>query len=347
MVGKLGTESLADFYSLELARAAMKLVTEVRPISPGQEVLITADTAADWRVAQATAAAVHTVGGIPTLISYPTLAEPMQDAPAPVTGAAIAADVWINYSVAYQLYSKAYRQAIDAGCVYVELTGMDVDMLVRTVGRVDYAAMQEMATRLYVLSQAAGKVRITSDLGTDLTMAIDPAGDPFFEDPPSEGGYAQMLGGQSGYMAHRESYQGVLVYDGTIWPPASIGLLGEPVRLIIEDGYVTRVEGGRQARAYETWLAEFDHPAARLMDHSCYGFNPGVTEPTGRILEDERVFGCMQFGLGASAMGSPIHSDGVVLSPSVWLDDIQIQDHGRYVHPELAELCRAMGATGY
>ena len=118
--------------------------------------------------------------------------------------------------------------------------------------RVDYAAMQEMATRLYVLSQAAGKVRITSDLGTDLTMAIDPAGDPFFEDPPSEGGYAQMLGGQSGYMAHRESYQGVLVYDGTIWPPASIGLLGEPVRLIIEDGYVTRVEGGRQARASES-----------------------------------------------------------------------------------------------
>ncbi|NIA24503.1 MAG: hypothetical protein GWP04_02925 [Gammaproteobacteria bacterium] len=347
MVGKLGTETLADFYSPELTHAAMKLVTEVRPISPGQEVLITADTAADWRVAQATAAAVHTVGGIPTLISYPTLAEPMQDAPAPVAGAAVAADVWVNFSVAYQLYSKAYHQAIDAGCVYVELTGMDVDMLVRTVGRVDYAAIQEMATRLYVMSQAAEQVRITCDLGTDLTMTIDPAGDPFFEDPPSQGGYAQMLGGQSGYMAHRESYQGVLVYDGTIWPPASIGLLAEPVSLSIENGCVTRVEGGRQARAYKTWLGAFDHPAARLMDHSCYGFNPGVTEPTGRILEDERVFGCMQFGLGASAMGSPIHSDGVVLSPSVWLDDVQIQDHGRYVHPELAELCRSMGATGY
>jgi len=347
MVGKLGTESLAGFYSYELTHAVMKLVTEVRPISPGQEVLITVDTAADRRVAQATAAAVYTVAGIPTVVSYPTLAEPMQDVPAPVMGAAVAADVWINYSVAYPLYSKAYHQAVDAGCVYVELTGMDVDMLVRTIGRVDYAAMQEMATRLYVMSQAAEQVRVTCDLGTDLTMTIDPAGDPFFEEPPSEGGYAQMLGGQSGYGAHRESYQGVLVYDGTIWPPASIGLLAEPMRLIIEDGYVTRIEGGRQARAYETWLAGFDHPAARLMDHACYGFNPGVTDPTGRILEDERVFGCMQFGLGATGMGSPIHSDGVTLSPSVWLDDVQIQDNGRYVHPELAELCRAMGAIGY
>ena len=83
------------------------------------------------------------------------------------------------------------------------------------------------------------------------------------------------------------------------------------------------------------------------MDHSCYGFNPGVTRPTGRILEDERIFGCMQFGVGATELGSPAHTDGVVLNPSVWLDDQQIEEKGRYVHPDLVELCRQMGAPGY
>jgi leucyl aminopeptidase (aminopeptidase T) len=83
------------------------------------------------------------------------------------------------------------------------------------------------------------------------------------------------------------------------------------------------------------------------MDHACYGFNPGVVRSTGRILEDERIFGCMQFGIGATEFGSPAHTDGVVLNPSVWLDDIQIEQEGRYIHPELVELCHLMGMPGY
>ena len=56
---------------------------------------------------------------------------------------------------------------------------------------------------------------------------------------------------------------------------------------------------------------------------------------------------CMQFGVGATEYGSPAHTDGVVLHPSVWLDDIQIEDAGRHVHPDLVTLCQAVGAEGY
>jgi leucyl aminopeptidase (aminopeptidase T) len=271
----------------------------------------------------------------------------MQEPPKPVSSAALGADIWFNFSVAYQLYSPAFHQAIENGCIYVELTGMDVDMLVRTIGQVDYPPMQKMASVLYDLSQAAKTVRLTAPAGTDLSMKVDPAGDLFWEDPPTEGGYPQMLGGQSGFMAFRESYQGVLVIDGTIWPPSSLGILQNPVRLEIESGYIKKIEGGAEALAYERWLGSFDHPEAYLMDHACYGFNPGVMKPTGRILEDERVFGCMQFGIGATEYGSPAHSDGVVLNPSVWLDDVQIEKEGVYVHPTLTELCRQMGVKGY
>jgi hypothetical protein len=37
----------------------------------------------------------------------------------------------------------------------------------------------------------------------------------------------------------------------------------------------------------------------------------------------------------------------VTLNPSVWLDDVQIEEDGRYVNPELVALCQAMGAPGY
>jgi leucyl aminopeptidase (aminopeptidase T) len=83
------------------------------------------------------------------------------------------------------------------------------------------------------------------------------------------------------------------------------------------------------------------------MDHVCYGFFPGVSRASGRILEDERVFGCMQFGIGATEYGSPAHTDGVVLMPSVWLDDTKLEETGRYIEPKLVEFCRRMGAPGY
>jgi len=342
-----GTEPRDGYLGPELMHAAHKLVTEMRPLEPGQDVLITADSLADMRVVHATAGAALAVGAVPTTVVYPTQPEPMQVPPGPVAKAALGADVWIDFAVAYQLYSPAYHAAIDGGCIYVCLTGMDVDMMVRTVGRPDYAALQRMAARLYRLSQAADTVRVTSPAGTDMAMAVDKAGDPFWGPPPAEGGFPQMLGGQSGFMIHRESVEGILVFDGALWPPSALGVLREPVRLSIEEGYVKEIEGGREAAAFSRWLAGFGHPEAYMVDHACYGFNPGVTRPSGRILEDERVFGCMQFGVGAPDYGSPAHTDGVVLDPSVWLDDVQIEEKGRYTHPKLVELCRAMPAPGY
>ena len=39
--------------------------------------------------------------------------------------------------------------------------------------------------------------------------------------------------------------------------------------------------------------------------------------------------------------------DGVVLNPSIWADDVQLEDEGQYVHPDLVRLCRAMRVPGY
>ncbi len=206
-----------------------RLVTEVRPIQPGQQVLITGDTQSDMRVIEAVAGAVLAAGGTPTVVWYATLPQPMMNPPVPAAAAMAAAEVWIDFSVAYQLYSPAYNEAIRNRCVYVCLTGMDVDMLVRTIGKAPYAPMKAMAEWLYSRSQAAKKVHVTNPTGTDLWMEIDLAGDPFWEPPSPDTGFSQMLGGQSGLWAYRESYQGSLVFDGCIWPPAEIGILQAPV----------------------------------------------------------------------------------------------------------------------
>lgn len=321
----------------ELRHAAHVLLNEIRPVAPGDRVLITADSEADQRVAQATGAEAQAAGAIPTVLTYPACT-PVGPVPQAVADAAVQAQHWINFSVGYHLYSDAYEAAIANGCVYVELTGMDVDMMIRTIGQVDNALLDEIKTLLYRKSQAVDTLRLTSPAGCDVAMTVDPVGDLFWEEPPTEGGWPQMLGGQSGCMVFRESVNGTLVFDGAAWPPESLGLLSQPIIMTLVDGYVTEFSGGPEAVLYEQWLRSFGNAEALMFDHFCYGFNPGVREPSGRILEDERVFGCVQIGIGATELGSPAHSDGVVLAPSVWLDDHQIQSDGAYVDSEIAAL---------
>jgi len=321
----------------EVRHAARVLVSDVRPVKEGDQVLITADDQAGQLVGQAVANEVEALGALPTLLTYPAV-QAMAEPPQSVARVAEGAQHWINFSVGYHLYSNAYDLALSQGCVYLELTGMDEDMMIRTVGRVDNDLLTQVRDVLYKKSQAADSLRLTSPAGCDLTMTIDKAGDPFWESSATDIGYGQMLGGQSGVMIIRESVNGVMVFDGATWPPDELGLLDNPISMTVRDGYIAEFDGGPEADIYQRWLADADHQDAMIFDHFCYGFNPGVQHPTGKILEDERVFGCVQIGVGAPAYGSPVHSDGVVLRPSVWLDDTQLQSDGQYVDPDVAPL---------
>jgi leucyl aminopeptidase (aminopeptidase T) len=41
------------------------------------------------------------------------------------------------------------------------------------------------------------------------------------------------------------------------------------------------------------------------------------------------------------------HTDGSILNPSIYLDGVAIEKEGRYVHPELVEICRRLNVPGY
>ncbi len=350
----LGTETLKDYLSFEVASAARKLVEQVMLAKPGEHVAITADTASDARVVEATANAAFAAGTVPVVLWYPTKLAGGQEPPRPVAAAIADSDIWIEYAVGYLLYSNAYRRAMERGSRYICLSGVDVDLLVRAVGRVEYPKMLELGKRLQALLTKARMVKITSASGTDLTAdnsgryvrhsgkLADTRGEPI------------MLGGQVSWAPLEETIKGRLVVDACIWPPAEIGLMRAPVTLTIESGIVKRVDGGSEARTYERWLASWSDPNMYRVAHYSLGFNPGVTKPTGRIVEDERLFGCFNMGIGTQgpqmkAVGwkAAAHTDCVMLNPTIHLDGELLQKDGRYVHPEIAAACRDLGVPGY
>lgn len=333
---------MPENFSLELIKAAYKLVKDVMKVESGEETIITADTSSDWRVVEATAGAVNVVGGKPLVLWYPTppgvgkAADPYLPMKS-LTSALKSADVWIEFNKAWLLYSTPYEVAMSEGDLrYICLVGMDTDMMVRLIGRVDVNEVLKLQRRIAEATSKARAMRITTPAGTNVSFENDPKRPVLVEGEVSGPG-EYMLFGQVDWAPIEESINGIIVFDGSVWPPEELGLLKEPIRLYVEEGRVVKIEGGREARIFENWLRSFNDPKMFCIAHLSYGCNPGA-KLTGNILEDERVWGVIEWGLGSQSstfkgkLGlASSHTDGVCLNPTVWADDKKILENGNFL----------------
>ena len=346
---KYNPDTTGSFDPIELAQAASKFLKDVMRLRPDEELVISIDNAGDQRLAEAFAGQASVLGATPTIISYGTQPAPQMEPPKPVSLAVLGADVWIELSIQYILYTRARHKATEAGCRYACLAGMDVDAVIRTIGKVDYPGVIALGDEIVHLLNSSETIQVATDLGTKLTAHLDKNAD-------QPGGIATrkgaliMLGGQVGCLPIENSIEGKIVVNGVIWPPEEIGVLksNETVSLIVKNGGIMEVEGGSAADEYRNWLTNFRDPDLYRMAHYVFGFNPGVSQLTGQTVEDERYFGSMTFGFGARADRiAATHTDCIVLSPTVSLDGIEILNNGIFSHPKLYDLCKKLKVRGY
>lgn len=350
----LGIEPGNGYLNLELMKGAFTLVRDVMLVKPGENVVITGDTSSDRRVIDAAASAVYAVGGIPSVLYYATAKTACMEPPAPIGAAVAKADVWIEFTYAYIMHSAAFRAAMDFGTRYICLTGMDVEMMVKTIANVDYDTMIDFGEYMKGVLEKTDEVIIQCPNGTNLKAYNKGRGIRHSGQRATKKGYPIMLGGQISWCPVEETINGTLVFDGAIWPPMEIGKLSQPVHLSLEQGIVTKAEGGGEARKFEAWLNSFGDPNMFRLAHYSLGFNPGVTCNTGRIVEDERVFGCMEFGIGSQGkaiMGkfwtAASHTDGTLNHPTMIFDGKVFEENGIYVDETAREFCKKLGCEGY
>lgn len=350
----IGIEMRSEYKSFELAKGAMTLVKDIMLVKPGENVVVTMDTATDQRVAQGIVNAVFAVGAMPALIRHPLQKEAFTQPPAPVAGAVAKADVWIELAYNTIMHSSAFRAAMESGARYTCLTGMDVEMLVNTIANVDCETVIEFGEYLVSVLEKANEIIVRSEKGTDLRAYKKDRYVKHSGQKATKKGFPVMLCGQITVCPLEETIGGTLFFDGALFPPAEIGRLDEEVRLQFKNGRITEVSGGQSAQVFKNWLDSFNDPNMYRLAHYSLGFNPGVTRPTGRIVEDERVFGCIEFGIGSQgkSLGGAFwnaasHTDGIVLHPTIILDGHVFEDNGVYLYPEAREFCKKLGVQGY
>ncbi|MEE3270024.1 MAG: hypothetical protein VX204_02805, partial [Candidatus Thermoplasmatota archaeon] len=137
-------------------------------------------------------------------------------------------------------------------------------------------------------------------------------------------------------LPQEQSMSGKIVIDGS-WEGV---LLDEPITFLVEDGLVVSISGGEAAENIQAALDEARvglRPSRANQINTVaefgFGLNPRA-KISGKRLEDQVVRGAAYFGFGDnSALGGAssvgIHMRGVMLDPTVELNDIDLVVEGR------------------
>lgn len=335
----------------ELQQAADKLMKEIFGVKKNEVVLITCDTMSDMELVDAVAASAYAAGAKPMTVTIATpggvgkAADP--DIPVEaLTGAILGADVWIEFNHQWLLYSTPFEIAMKKNekLRYMCLVDFSKELLIRTVGKVETPQLQKFMTAFVERHLTAKEMRVTTPAGTDVHFYLDPVHKVCNDCGNAAVPGMHMLTGQINVVPKFGTINGKIVFDGTITPPFG-RIPSQPVVLTVENSKIVKFEGGPEAAEYEQFLRSFDDEGMFKMAHIAYGFNPGA-KLTGNVVEDERVWGCTEWGIGyVSPIDAPpcgqdakSHTDGICLNSTVWLDGQQIMKEGQVVDPELAAL---------
>ena len=338
-------------YNFELSKAADDLMLGMFGVKKNENVVITCDTLSNMDVVEACAASVYKVGAFPTVmkIAAPDCVGKATDPQIPVkvlTGAIMEADVWLELNKQWIQYSSVYEYCEEHNkkLRYMCLVGYDAERMIRTISKVEREKLAVFMKATRDLHLKAKKMRITTPAGTDVHFELDH--NNYFACDCGEANVPgmHMLTGQLNVVPKLNTVNGTIVYDGCIDPPFS-RIPNTPVRLTVENSKIVAIDGGSEAVEFKKYLEAFGDPNMLKMAHVAYGFNTGA-QMTGYIVEDERVWGCTEWGIGyVSPTDLPpygqdaiSHCDGLCVNSSVWLDDRQIMDEGKIVDPELKKL---------
>ena len=165
--------------------------------------------------------------------------------------------------------------ALNNGVRHTCLTGMDVEMIVNTIGNVDVETVIEFGEYLVIALDKTDKIVIKSPAGIDLQAFKKKGFVKHSGQKALKNGCSVMLCGQVTVCPIEETIEGTLVFDGALFPPAGRGVLNDKVVLTIKRGRITNIEGGPQAQLFVNWMASWDDENMYRLVHYSIGFNPG------------------------------------------------------------------------
>lgn len=327
----------------KLEQVAHIAVNTCAGIKPGEKVLLLGDTGSDERVMDMFMYKCRESGAEAIKMSF-HFVESVLKIPERVAQAMWECDVLIPFTKSQILYSNAIAKTKkNARILY--MADLETHNMIRPVVlKTDFEEMSKVASIITPIIQNARKIEVRSKAGTSATMVMDPARPTSSTDSMvrNTGELDYLPGGSWAAAPVEDSVNGVFVVDGSLYP---IGVITEPVYFHYKDGWLIKIEGGKQAKEMQDWMEYrssindgdqlhywFSHIGGGINKNACY---------TGNLMEDERVWNAFCISGGANDMSfngknhAKSHWDGMCRDITMLADDVIICEDGKFVHKDL------------
>ncbi|MBM2814654.1 MAG: Aminopeptidase [Ignavibacteria bacterium] len=230
-------------------------------------------------------------------------------------------------------HTDARRIASDLNVRIGTMPGITIDTMARCFS-IAPEDIIELTNKVKNLIFDASEIHIETEAGTEISLPIK--GRKII---PSTGVLTKL--GESGNLPSGEVYvapiegksNGTIVFDASF---AQIGMLTSPITIDIRNGYAEKISGKTEARTLSRLLNNAGDDARQIAEFGI-GTNPKAIV-CGNILEDEKAIGTIHIAFGnniymGGTINVPIHLDGIILSPTVYADEVMIMDKGRLLIP--------------
>ncbi|MEM3341778.1 MAG: aminopeptidase, partial [Thermoplasmata archaeon] len=253
------------FYENELKQAAQVAISEVLRVKAGERVLIITNPHRDGQaISHALYDAVLDTGASPVLITQKVRTQ--LDFADEAVIKALESEPEVAISISKEKLGKDKKGMLHPyehnGVKYEHIfnylmaaakmrafwsPGVTAHMFAKTVP-INYRWMQLMISKIAEIITKAEYAHITSHSGTDIVIGLK--GRKAYKDDgdfskPGSGG--NLPAGEVYVSPVVGSCRGKIVFDGSVSANEGEILIHNPIKLIIEDGYISRIEGGEEA----------------------------------------------------------------------------------------------------
>lgn len=313
-----------------MATGAKQVVEVCAQVKPGEIVSIIAEPKT-IQIAESIAAAVTVVGAEPTIILITPRQSDSAEPPVNVAEAMKNSDVFISAVYTSITHTFAVKNAVNNGARGIMLTQFENKMLIKSGVHADFHAAAPVCKAVAKYLEDANEIILTTTHGTDLRLSAKGRKSNAMTGIVESGEFAPVPTIEANVSPLEGSASGKIVVDASI-PYIGIGIVKEKVVVTVENGFITSIEGGHEAKVLRENLASKNDPNVYNIAEIGVGLNPEC-KFNGLMLEDEGVFGSVHIGIGSSiTLGGTVkaacHYDLIMTGVTLVADGITIIKDG-------------------
>jgi len=306
-----------------LEQAAEIVIKECLAVKKGEKVLIITDDNLK-KIGEDLYKAALTITEAEILI-IPVGKRNGEEPPAEVAKKMREYDVIIIPTTVSLTHTKAVREATNARVA--TMPSVNEEMMLRAID-VDYDSMAKRTNQLKDILNKGKKVKVVSDVGTELTFSIDEReAEGSAGILKTKGLFGNLPSGEAFIAPVEGTADGKIIIDGSVLNKK----VDKIINVIVEDGFAVRIDD-----------KELNNVLKSINDKNAFNiaeFGIGTNDKarvSGNVLEDEKVMGTCHFAFGNNkSFGGntdvPVHIDGILRNPTVWVDDKKIIENGLFL----------------